>query len=123
MTTWFQMKKIINYKVSYIFEIYNFYFGRFSYEVIWKIKKNQFQIISTDGFLNKPPLEIHDLYMRFYSENRQWKWIFIGGFLKGTTCKNAPFSLAVLLTKLPVKIVFYWRFFSRAHQFLFTGVF
>jgi len=45
------MKKIINYKVSEFFEIYNFYFGGFSNEIILKAQKIQFQIISTGGFL------------------------------------------------------------------------
>ena len=30
----------------------------FSNEVIWKTQKIQVQIISTDGFLKKPPVEI-----------------------------------------------------------------
>jgi hypothetical protein len=46
--------KIINYRVSWLFKIYNFCFGSFfSYEVIWKTQK-YFQII----FIGKPPLEI-----------------------------------------------------------------
>ena len=30
----------------------------FSNEVIWKLKKNQVQIISTGGFLKEPPVQI-----------------------------------------------------------------
>jgi hypothetical protein len=30
-------KKIVNYKVSLHFKAYNFYFGGFSSEVVWKI--------------------------------------------------------------------------------------
>jgi len=58
MTKLFQMKKIINYKVSQPFEIYNFYFDGFLNDVIWKAQKIQFQIISAGDFLNKLCVEI-----------------------------------------------------------------
>jgi len=44
--------------------------------------------------------------------------IFSDGFLG-----NHVFLQAVLLGKPFVKISFYWRFFSRTQQFLFTCVF
>jgi hypothetical protein len=33
-------KKVVNYKVSKLFEIYNFYFDSFISKVVWKTQKN-----------------------------------------------------------------------------------
>jgi hypothetical protein len=52
-------KKVVNYKVSKLLEIYNFYAGGFfhtrSFE---KLKKIRIKMISSDGLLRKPPLKI-----------------------------------------------------------------
>jgi len=73
-------EKIINYKVSYLFKIYNFYFDGFFKRGHLKTQKksssNYFyrrisqgtactNYISTGGFLRNPPVEIHDFYRRF----------------------------------------------------------
>jgi len=51
-------ENVISYKGSQLLEIYNFYFDGFFIRGHLKTQRNQFQIISTSGFLNKPPLEI-----------------------------------------------------------------
>ena len=68
MTKMISNEKIINYKVSQLFEIYNFHFSSFFKRGHLKCSKIQFQSISTGnmifsgGSLGEPPVEIHDFY-------------------------------------------------------------
>jgi len=73
-------EKITNYKVSYIFEIYNFHFDGFFKRGNLKNSKDSISnyfyrriseetagrnIIFIGGFLGEPPIEIHDFYRWF----------------------------------------------------------
>jgi hypothetical protein len=40
------IKKVVNYKILWLLEIYNFYVGGFPYKIIWKTQKIRIKIIS-----------------------------------------------------------------------------
>jgi hypothetical protein len=56
-------------------------------------------------------------------ENRHYKYIFTGCFLKATASRNHVFLLAVNLRKQPVKINLHWRFKVWTHNFVSTGAY
>jgi hypothetical protein len=90
-------KKVINSKVSWLLEIYNFYVGSF---FIWghlkKSKKFSIQMIFSGGFLRKPHVEI-DFY----------RW-----FLKKIVCRNHGFIVVIFLRNSLQKYDFYSQFSS-----------
>jgi hypothetical protein len=90
-------KKVINSKVSWLLEIYNFYVGSF---FIWghlkKSKNFSIQKIFSGGFLRKPLVEIE-----FY------RW-----FLKKIACRNHGFIVVIFLWNRLQKYDFYSQFSS-----------
>jgi hypothetical protein len=54
-------------------------------------------------------------------ENRHYKYIFTGCFLKATASRNHVFLLTVALRKQPVKMNLHWQFMIWTHSFISSG--
>ena len=95
-------EKIVNYKVAYLFESYNFCSDHFSIRDYLKNSKINFKLSV--------------VALRY--KNRHYKYIFTGCFLNTTVSSNKCILPVVNLRKQPVKMNLHWRFMIWTHNFI-----
>ena len=100
-------EKVVNYKVADLFESYNFCWDHFSIQ----------------GHLKNSKINFKLFVVALHYENRHYKYIFTGCFLKATVSRNHVFLLTINLRKQPVKMNLHWQFMVWTHNFICSGAY